>query len=147
MISLKLENDLKSQTIDAFKFTDRIQLFVRVRSGAFQIGEFSKGNVNFFILKEFEKLPKRKREHSFFSPLWLTKQFKNHPYSIVRVYNFTFIYSEKNGRELMLSQITPGHFNECTQWRVGGSFGKVSGHIINDYRLLSYIIRLFRLEP
>lgn len=147
MTSLKLQNDLKSKKIDAFNFTDREHLFAEVKSGNFRIGEFSKSNVNFFILEKFEKLPKRLREHSFFSSLWLAKQFKNHPYFIDRVDNFTSIYSEKNGKELMLSQITPGQFCEYTQWQVGGSLGKISGHIINDYRLLSLIIRLFRLEP
>jgi hypothetical protein len=107
------------------------------------MGIFNKYDVN-IILEEYSKLPESNKEHSFFSALWLTELFKNHPFSITRHYNYSFVYSEKFEKEINLSQITPGHFGECTQWQVGGSFNRVSGDIVNDYRLLFLIIRLFR---
>lgn len=143
MTSLKQGNEKKSQIFGAFRFIRRHETFVGIKSGPYTIGEFNKYDVD-IILEEYRKLPKSNKEHGFFSALWLAQLFKNHSFSVVRNYNYSFFKLVKVDKEIHLFQITPGHFGERTQWQVGVSDNRVSGNIVNDYRLLFLIIRLFR---
>lgn len=134
---------------DAFMFSYHSDEYVQIRSASFSVGFIQILNFE-EKLNELKNLPKG--DYQLFSLNFLFGQIKNYSqFRIDRIDNLFMLRSYLGiVGDFCVSQVYPSSVFDCSKWRIGGipeknnppeGVNPVSGNIINDYRILLFVLQ------